>query len=124
MSKKRVFVSFDFDHDKLLKDSIVAQSRIQDSPFEIADWSMKEAAPQSNWAAEARSRIRRSDIVLVMVGEYTYKASGVLKEVNIAREEEIKIVQMIGGKDIDYTSVPNAGPLYRWNWENLKKLLN
>ena len=123
MAKKRVFVSFDFDNDKVLKEFLIGQSKLPDSPFEVTDQSLKEAAPQMDWEQKARSAIKRSEIVLVMVGKNTYKASGVLKEVAIAREEEIKIVQIIGYKDGDYTPVPNAGTLYRWNWENLKKLL-
>ena len=90
---KRVFISFDFDNDKVLKDFMVGQSRLKDSPFEIYDWSLKESAPEEDWEDEARKKIKRSDIVLVMVGEKTYKASGVLKEVKIARDEEIKIIQ-------------------------------
>ena len=121
---KRVFVSFDFDNDKVLYDFIVGQSKQSDSPFEISDWSMKEAAPQRNWEDEARVKIKRSDIVIVMVGPKTYQASGVLKEVKIAREEDIPIVQVIGYKDGDYTPVPDAGRLYRWDWENLKTLLS
>ncbi len=121
---KRVFISFDFDNDKVLKDFMVGQSRLEDSPFEIYDWSLKESAPEEDWEDEARKKIKRSDIVLVMVGEKTYKASGVLKEVKITRDEEIKIIQMIGYKDKDYTRVPGAGYLYSWNWENLKNLLS
>jgi hypothetical protein len=58
-----------------------------------------------------------------MVGPITYKAPGVLKEVKMAREEGIPIVQVIGYKDGNYTPVPDAGRLYAWNWDNLKKLL-
>jgi len=123
MGKKRVFVSFDFDNDKALKDFLVGQSKNADSPFEISDWSMKEEAPQANWDKEARARIKHSDIMIVMVGPNTYKAPGVLKEVKFAGEEALKIVQIIGYKDGDYTPVPGAGRLYSWNWDNLKKLL-
>ena len=123
MSKKNVFVSFDFDNDKPLKEFLVGQSKNSDSPFEVADWSMKEAAPQRNWEDEAESRIKRSDLVLVMVGPETHKAPGVLKEVEMARRNNIRIVQVIGYKDGNYTAVPNAGQLYSWNWDNLKKLL-
>jgi hypothetical protein len=58
-----------------------------------------------------------------MVGPKTHRAPGVLKEVRMAREARIPIVQVIGYKDGDYTPVPDAGRLYRWNWDNLKKLL-
>lgn len=123
MPKMRVFVSFDFENDKTLKEFIIGQSKNSDSPFEVADWSMKEAAPQRDWEDEAESRIKRSDLVLVMVGPETHKAPGVLKEVEIARRNNIRIVQVIGYKDGNYTAVPNAGRLYSWNWDNFKKLL-
>ncbi len=123
MYKKRVFVSFDFDNDKVLKDFIIGQSRLTDSPFEVIDTSLKEAAPMKTWEDQARAAIKRSDIVVVMVGPKTHKAPGVLKEVGMAREEGIPIVQVIGYKDGDYTAVANAGRLYAWNWDNMKKLL-
>ncbi len=121
--KKRVFVSFDFDNDKTLKDFIIGQARLPDSPFEVIDHSLKEAAPSRTWENEARLAIRRANIVIVMVGPHTHTAPGVLKEVRMAREENKAIVQVIGYKDGNYTPVPNAGRLYRWNWENLKGLL-
>jgi hypothetical protein len=123
VAKKRVFVSFDFDNDKTLKDFIIGQARLPDSPFEVVDASLKEAAPMATWEEKARRAIRGSDIVVVMVGPNTYRAPGVLKEVAMAREAGIRIVQVIGYKDSNPTAVPNAGTLYRWNWENLKKLL-
>ena len=121
--RKRVFVSYCYQSDKRLKEFIIGQSKNSDSPFEVADWSMKEAAPQRNWEDEAESRIKRSDLVVVMVGPETHKAPGVLKEVEMARRNNIRIVQVIGYKGGNYTAVPNAGRLYRWNWDNLKKLL-
>ena len=123
MAKKKAFVSFDFDNDKALKDFIIGQARNPDSPFEVVDTSLKEAAPMKTWEDKARAAIKRSDIVIVMVGPNTHRAPGVLKEVKMAREEAVKIVQVIGYRDGNYTAVPDAGRLYSWNWDNLKKLL-
>lgn len=120
--KKRVYVCFDFDNDKKLKDSIIAQSRLEDSPFEVSDWSMKESAPEKDWEDEASMRIDRSDVVIVMLGNLTYKAPGVLKEVEMARQAGKPIYQIIGYKDTSPTPVPNAGRPLSWNWENLKRL--
>ncbi len=122
--KKRVFVSFDYDNDRRLKDFVIGQARLSDSPFEIIDHSLKEAAPEQNWETKAHSAIARSDIVLVMVGPNTHKAQGVLKEVQMARDLDKQIVQVIGYRNGGYTAVPNAGRLYRWNWDNLKQLLS
>ena len=124
MNRKRAFVSFDFDNDKVLKDFIIGQAKLPDSPFEVADWSMKEAAPQSNWEREAEARIRRSDIVIVMVGPRTHRAPGVMREVGMARRNSVPIVQIIGYKNSNPTKVANAGRLYRWDWENLKKIFS
>ena len=121
--KKRVFVSFDFDHDRVLKDFIIGQARLPDSPFDIFDHSLKEAAPERDWVNKARSAIRRAEIVLVIAGTQTYRAKGVLQEVAMAREEAVPIVQIIGYKDRDCPSVPDAGRVYAWTWDNLKKLL-
>jgi hypothetical protein len=123
MAKKRVFVSFDFDNDKALKDFVIGQARLPDSPFEVTDTSLKEAAPMKTWQEKARAAISRSDLVLVMVGPNTYWAPGVLNEVQMARAAKIPIVQVIGREDGNYTAVPDAGCLYEWNWDNLKKLL-
>ena len=121
--KKRVFVSFDFDKDNALKDFIIGQSKNSDSPFEVADWSMKEAAPQGSWEDEARERINRSDVVIVMVGQSTHKAPRVLKEVRMAREAKIPIYQInCGYRDTFPTPVPDAGRLLSWSWDNLKNL--
>ncbi len=121
--KKRVFISFDFDNDRRLKDFIIGQSKLPDSPFNVIDHSLKEAAPERNWEQKAASAISRAEIVLVMVGPYTHRAQGVLKEVRMARSQGKQIVQVIGYKDGNYTRVPDAGVLYQWSWDNLKKLL-
>lgn len=123
MTKKRVFISFDFDNDRVLKDFILGQARLPDSPFDVTDHSLKEAAPETGWEAKARSAIRKAELVLVIVGPKTHQAHGVLKEVAMAREAGIRIVQIIGYKDKSYVPVPHAGRLYAWNWENLKSLL-
>ncbi len=39
---KKVFISFDYDHDETLKTFLVGQAKHTDSPFELSDWSIKE----------------------------------------------------------------------------------
>lgn len=123
MPKKKVFVSFDFDNDRELKDFIIGQAKLPDSPFEVSDHSLKEAAPEQNWEQKADNAIARSEIVLVMVGSQTHRARGVRKEIEMARKRNKKIVQIIGHKNGNYTPVEGAGRLYQWNWDNLKKIL-
>lgn len=124
MAKKRVFVSFDFDNDKALKELIIGQARLSDSPFEVIDHSLKESAPESEWLRKARQAIARSDVVIVMLGSRTRFAPGVKKEVAIAQELGKRRFQIIGhGHGHEGWRVQGAGRVYRWNWDNLKKLL-
>ena len=122
--KTPIFVSFDFDHDRRLKDFIIQQARRPDSPFEVIDHSLKEAAPEKSWEIKAYKAIGRARVVLVMVGPHTHSAPGVLKEIRMAREQGKKVVQIIGYRDGSYTPVKDAGQLYRWSWENLRRILN
>jgi len=123
--KTRVFVSFDFDNDKTLKDFIIGQAKLADSPFEVADHSLKEAAPERDWEAKARAAISRSEKFIIMLGPKTAKAPGVLKEVAMARDLKKPMFQIIGYKDgTEEWAVPGGGRTYAWSWDNLKKLLS
>ena len=62
-------------------------------------------------------------MVLVLVGSRTHRASGVLKEVKMAREEHIPIVQVTVANSGN-TRVADAGRFYTWTWENLENILN
>jgi hypothetical protein len=123
MRKKRVFVSFDFDNDRLLKEFLIGQSRLEGSPFEITDHSLKEAAPHYIWVIKSTNAIRRAEIVIVIAGAETHRAAGVLKEIAIARRENKRVVQIAGHKNVPCLSVPGAGFIYEWSWANLKKLV-
>ena len=124
MAKTKLFVSFDFDHDRVLRDFIIGQAKLSDAPFEVADYSLKEASKQALWEAKARTAIGRADKLVVMLGPKTRFAPGVKKEVAMARSLGKPCLQIIGYSNgtMDW-AVPGAGRTYRWNWENLNKLL-
>ena len=125
MAKTKVFVSFDYDHDEFLKEALVGQSKHKDSPFELADWSIKEALT-GNWKEKARKRMKAVDVVAVICGEHTDKATGVSAEVEIAQEEKVDYFLLAG-----YAEKTNKKPkaatstdkLYNWTWDNLKILI-
>ena len=120
----KVFVSFEFDNDKKLRDFIIGQSKLADSPFTVTDYSLKEAAPQKVWEKKARAAISRADVFIVMLGPKTRFASGVIKEIAMAKDLSKTRFQVIGYKNgKEEWAVPDGGRTYRWNWENLKNLL-
>ncbi|WP_289368183.1 TIR domain-containing protein [Pantoea stewartii] len=123
--KKRVFISFDYDHDAALKVLLVGQSKHEDSPFELADWSIKEHIDQ-NWKDKARSRIRAVDVVCIICGLHTHTATGVSAELKIAIEENKPYFLLWGyaeKKCVKPVAALSSDKIYNWTWPNLKSLI-
>lgn len=120
---QRAFISFDYDNDARLKDLLVGQSRNPDSPFTIADWSIKE--PSADWKDKARRRIRASGLVIVLCGKNMRTATGVAVELSIAQEEGIPYFLVAGytSGSTRPTTAKASDKLYEWTWPNLKKLV-
>jgi hypothetical protein len=125
VAKKRVFTSFDFDHDEDLRNLLVGQSKNPDSPFEMADRSVKEPMT-GNWKEKVRTRIRNCDLVIVICGEHTDTASGVSAELSIAQEGDIPYF-LLWGRSSKTCTKPNSAKstdkIYKWTWDNLKALI-
>ena len=125
MAKKRVFTGFDFDHDEDLRNLLVGQSKKSDSPFELADWSVKEPMT-GDWKAKVRRRIKSVDQVIIMCGQYTDKASGVSAELSIAKDEGKPYFLLYGRASKTCkkpTSATSSDKMYNWTWDNLKQLI-
>lgn len=125
MSKKRVFVSFDYDHDETLKTFLVGQAKNPDSPFSITDMSIKEPI-SSGWKDNAKRRIKGCDVVIVICGLHTNTAAGVSAELKIAQEESVPYFLLNGYSDttgVKPTAAKSSDIIYKWTWENLKILI-
>jgi len=125
MSKVRLFISFDYDHDIDIKNALVAQAKLDDSPFEITDMSVKEPFT-GDWKAKVRARIKKVEQVCVMCGQYTDNATGVSAELEIAQEEKISYFLLKGRNDKDCVkpkSAKSTDKIYDWTWPNLKLLI-
>ena len=126
MERKKVFVSFDYDHDSTIKTFLVNQSKLEDTPFDIWDSSVKEHM-DGDWQAKVRRKMQNVDIVCVLCGEYTHTAKGVAIELQIAKAVGAEYFLLKGYKDKDCTkptTATSADKLYNWTWENLKTLIH
>lgn len=121
---QRAFISFDYDNDAGLKTMLVGQAKNPDSPFEIADWSIKTASP--TWKTEARRRIKAAGLVIVLCGRDTRTAVGVAEELRIAKEEGVPYFLLAGYQtgSVKPISASTSDKLYTWTWDNVKKLVN
>ena len=120
---QRVFISFDYDNDSDLKNALVGQARYPNSPFQIADWSVKEPL-SGNWQAKVAERMKRTSVVAVMCGHRTHTARGVAAEVRIAQQLRKPYFLLAGrsqGNNTKPTTATQRDKMYRWTWDNLNR---
>ena len=125
MANKRVFISFDVDHDEGTKIMLAGQAKLQDSPFDFIDASIKEPLT-GDWKEKVRRRMANIDLVIVLCGEYTHTASGVSAEVMIAQEKNVPYFLLAAYSDKNCTKPTSAkteDKVYKWTWDNLKILI-
>lgn len=120
MAKTKVFLSYDYEHDSDMKNNLIVESKRQDSPFSINDLSLNEKVP--NWQQKARVAIEKCDVFVVLLRENTHQASGVLREVEMARKIDKRRFQL-REKGHDPQKIEGAGQVIAWRWKNLKKYL-
>ena len=124
-TKKRVFISFDFDNDIGTKIMLAGQAKLPDSPFDFIDASVKEHLT-GDWMDKIRRRMDNVDSVIVLCGEHTHQASGVAAELTIAREKKKSYFLLAAYSDKQCTKPTSALPedkIYKWTWDNLKALI-
>ena len=118
--KKRVFISFDYDHDEDLRNLLIGHS-----PFEMANWSVKEPMT-GDWKSKVQSRIKKCELMIVICGQHTNMASGVSVELSIAQEEDLPYFLLWGRSDkqcVKPKAAKKSDKIYKWAWDNLKALL-
>jgi hypothetical protein len=125
MAKKRVFISFDYDHDEGAKIMLAGQAKHEDSPFDFKDASLKEPLT-GDWKEKVRRRMDNIDVVVVLCGEWTHTAKGVAAEVEIAQEKKKEYFLLAAYSDKTCTrptSALSTDKMYNWTWDNLKILI-
>jgi len=125
MANKRVFISFDVDHDEGTKIMLAGQAKLPDTPFDFKDASVKEPL-SGDWKEKVRRRMDNIDVVIVLCGQYTHTASGVAAEVTIAQEKGKEYFLLAAYSDkicTKPTSAKLSDKIYNWTWDNLKLLI-
>jgi hypothetical protein len=126
VTKKRIFISFDYDHDEGTKIMLAGQANLEDSPFDFKDASVKEHLT-GDWKEKVERRMDNIDVVIILCGEYTHTARGVSAELTIAQQKNIPYFLLKAYSDKNCTK-PTAAKqtdlIYKWTWDNLKTLIN
>lgn len=118
--KKVVFVAFAIE-DEQQRDFLKGQSLNTNSPFEYIDMSVKDAY-DSRWKDRVRTRIRRSDGVIVLVSKNSLDSSGQKWEISCAKDEEKKILGIWAYRD-DRTKLSGVRTVV-WTWEGIRNYID
>ena len=122
--KKRIFISFDYDHDEGPKHLLVGQAKNPDSPFDFSDWSSKEHLT-GDWEAKIRAKLAFVDIGCVLCGKHMKTASGVDREIEMFRRLGIPYFLLAAYAEGCFKpkAAKASDSLYKWTWPNLKALV-
>ena len=99
-----------------MRDMIKGQYLSTISHYEYIDMSVKEAYDEE-WKKRVRTRIRRSDGVLVIVSKNSLTSSGQKWEIQCARDEGKKVRGIWAYKE-DRANLPGVNTMV-WSWDNI-----
>jgi len=127
MADPRAFISFDFDHNETEKTLFVGQAKNSKTPFSIQDWSSKSSLPQSQWENLVKEKINKCNMLIVLVGKYMASATGVSKEIQMAKNQNVPVFGVyVGGADTS-SNLPDGLQRNRtitWNWDDIAAAIN
>ncbi len=122
MADPRAFISFDFDHNETEKTLFFGQSKNSKTPFSIQDWSAKSSMPQSEWEKIVKEKINKTNMLIVLVGKTMASATGVAKEIKMAKDQNIPIFGVyVGGADTS-SNLPDGlarNRTIKWVWDDV-----
>ena len=123
MAAPRSFVSFDYDHDSASRVLFTGQAK-KDSPtpFTAEDWSSKSTLPQAQWEAAIKAKVNTCHMLIVLVGRHMGTASGVVKEIKMAREQNVPVFGVYVDGAGTSSTLPTGLPRNRtiaWKWDGI-----
>jgi len=124
MAKVRTFISFAAE-DKNYRDLLNGQAKHPDSPFEIADWSVQEPFDEK-WKTQCRERIKKTQVMIILISKTTHKAEGACWEVATAKEEGIPVFGVYIDKE-DKGQIPkelSGNDVIEWTWDGINNMIN
>jgi hypothetical protein len=122
MANPRAFISFDFDNNSTEKTLFVGQAKNSRTPFSIEDWSSKTSLPQRQWEDLIKEKINKCNLLIVLVGTKTHSATGVVKEIEFAKSQDVPLFGVYVGGANSLTPLPSGlqrNKTINWDWDKI-----
>ena len=127
MANPRAFISFDFDNNSGEKLYFAGQAKNSRTPFTIYDWSAKYSMPQSQWERIVEEKIKKCNMVIVLVGRYMPSSIGVRKEIEMANRNNVPVFGVYVDKANYLSNIPINLPRSRvvnWEWSKIAEKID
>jgi hypothetical protein len=118
--KKVIFIAFAIE-DETQRDFLKGQSLHPRAPFEFVDMSVKQPY-DSDWKERVRTRIKRSDGVIVLVSKNSVNSTGQKWEISCAKEEK-KRIRGIWAYSDDRTNIEGVST-FVWSDKNINDFID
>jgi len=129
MAKKKVFISYDYDHDRHYKNLLVAWDENNEFDFSFTDMSADVSVDSDDAAAIRRAisaKINAATYFLCLVGKHTHKSKWIAWEIEKAKELDKKLVAVKIDRDYETPSgLLNAGVswAYSFSLDSIKRAI-
>ena len=129
MAKKKIFISYDYDHDRHYKSLLLAWDKNSEFDFSFEDHSADISINSEDAAAIKRvlsRKINEATYFLCIVGKHTYKSSWVKWEINKAVELNKKLVAVkIDRENTSPEELMSVGAswAYSFTFDSIKKAI-
>ena len=123
MAVLNIFVSFEYDKDKELVNDFIKQAKVH-SRYRVKNKSLEESYPNDAWKKRASDAIRECDVVVVLVGEDTHNAQGIIVETDMARSLDKPVIQVASKGRRDYRGLTRLGAPIPWKWDRINHELD
>jgi hypothetical protein len=124
----RAFVSFDFDNNLSEKNLFAGQAKSDSpTPFNAHDWSSKTVLPQAQWEALILQKLANTHMCIVLAGLHTSTATGVVKEIAMAKTLKVPVFGVYVGGAGTATALPlglQRNRTMAWNWATIASAVN
>lgn len=121
--KKVVFIAFAIE-DESQRNLMKGQSLNTRTSFEYIDMSVKEAY-ESDWENKVRTRIRRSDGVILLISKSSVSSSGQKKEFEMAKAEGKRILAVRAySSDTTVPTFLGSTPVVAWTWDTIARFID
>lgn len=123
-TRPKLFISFAIE-DEIYRNHLKKQARLERSPFDFVDMSVKTPWDENEWKKKCRTKIKRCDGMIVLLSKNTWHSSGARWEIKCAKEEGIPVIGMHVKKN-DKGAIPvelKGKRIIEWSWDSLEKVI-